>query len=348
MSWWNGFCSPLPANGRREHNGVERGLGVAKATLIWVSRDGDATRVFRVPRVVVLGLVGGFFGFLLASVAGFWWGAGLHARVDSERATVLALERELVSQGQSLGERQAEVLGARQQQQALEAEVLRIQDVDQKIRRLLGLNAPDYDADTAHQGGLGSDERGARVLSEEDLSAAEAAPLVVASLGSPRTLQTSLQEVLDHLEDRREAPRHYPMLLPVTSEEAWLSSAFGHRASPFSPERTEFHNGVDIAGPWKDPILAPADGKVIRVGKDRLLGNYIKIEHSAKIKTLYGHLAAAQVKSGAQVKRGQVIGTMGNTGRSTGTHLHYSVSVDDKYVNPLDYIWDRPFHRLKL
>ena len=74
----------------------------------------------------------------------------------------------------------------------------------------------------------------------------------------------------------------------------------------------------------------------------------VAVEHSAKIKTLYGHLAAAQVKSGAQVKRGQVIGTMGNTGRSTGTHLHYSVSVDDKYVNPLDYIWDRPFHRLKL
>jgi murein DD-endopeptidase MepM/ murein hydrolase activator NlpD len=321
---------------------------VAKATLIWVSRDGDETRVFRLPRAVVQGLVGGFCGFLLAAVGGLWWGASQHAGAEAERARVLSLEQELVSLGQSLDERQAEVRSARRQKEALEAEVLRIQDVDQKIRRLLGLNAPDYDADTAHQGGLGPAERGARALPEEDLSAGAAAPPLVASLGDPRTLQTSLQEVLDHLEDRQAASRTYPMLLPVSSEEAWLSCAFGKRTSPFSSTRTEFHNGLDIAGPWKDPILAPADGRVIRVGKDRLLGNYIKIEHSAKIKTLYGHLAAAKVESGARVKRGQVIGIMGNTGRSTGTHLHYSVSVDGKYVDPQDYIWDRPFHRLKL
>ena len=209
---------------------------MAKATLIWVSRDGGTTRVLQIPRNVVLGLVGGFFGFLLASLAGFLWGAGLHARVEQEQATVLALEKDLASQVRSLDERQAEVLGARQQKEALEAEVLRIQDVDQKIRRLLGLNASDYDADTAHQGGLGTDERGARSLAEEDLSAAEAAPPVVASVGSPRTLHTSLQEVLSHLEDRREASRTYPMLLPVTSEEAWLSCSFGSRSSPFSPD----------------------------------------------------------------------------------------------------------------
>jgi murein DD-endopeptidase MepM/ murein hydrolase activator NlpD len=105
---------------------------------------------------------------------------------------------------------------------------------------------------------------------------------------------------------------------------------------------------VDIAGPWKDPIVAPADGRVIRTGKDRLLGNYVKLEHSAEIKTLYGHLATVSVASGDRVKRGDRIGTMGNTGRSTGTHLHYSVSVAGKYVDPLDYIWDRPFHRLNL
>ena len=172
--------------------------------------------------------------------------------------------------------------------------------------------------------------------------------MVVASLENTRTLQTSLQEVLDHLQDKQEASRRYPMILPVTSEKAWLSCSFGGRNSPFSPANKEFHNGVDIAGPWKDPILAPADGRVIRVGKDRLLGNYVKIEHSSRIKTLYGHMASTAVESGARVKRGAVIGYMGNSGRSTGTHLHYSVSVDGKYVDPLDYILDRPFNRLKL
>jgi murein DD-endopeptidase MepM/ murein hydrolase activator NlpD len=185
-------------------------------------------------------------------------------------------------------------------------------------------------------------------MTDRDPAAPETEPIRLASLEHTRTLQTSLQEVLDHLENQREESRHYPTILPVTSDKAWLSCSFGKRTSPFSPERREFHNGIDIAGPWKDPILAPADGRIIRAGKDRLLGNYIKIEHSSKIKTLYGHLASIAVKSGSHVKRGEVIGYMGNSGRSTGTHLHYSVSVDGKYVNPLDYIWDRPFHRLKL
>ena len=66
------------------------------------------------------------------------------------------------------------------------------------------------------------------------------------------------------------------------------------------------------------------------------------------MKTLYGHLASADVKRGRSVKRGDVLGKMGNTGRSTGTHLHYSVSVDGRYVDPQDYIWDRPFRALRL
>lgn len=318
---------------------------MVKATLIWVSRSGDATRVFRVPRAAILGLVGASGGLLLAFLGMLWWGTDLHDKWQQERAAVLSLERSLVSQAQALDEQQTVVHSARQQRQTLEAEVLRLQGVDVKIRRLLGLNAPDFDASTAHQGGVGPGELEAEAA---DPALAESATVAAVPLRQPDAVQNSLQEVLAYLEERRDTARSYPMLLPVSAPEAWLSCAFGRRNNPFAPEKSEFHNGVDIAGPWKDPILAPADGRVIRTGKDRLLGNYVKLEHSAEIKTLYGHLATVSVASGDQVKRGDQIGTMGNTGRSTGNHLHYSVSVAGKYVDPLDYIWDRPFHRLNL
>ena len=162
------------------------------------------------------------------------------------------------------------------------------------------------------------------------------------------TLRGSLDEVLAHLEERRQESRRMPMLLPAASDKVWLSCNFGWREDPFAGKRREFHNGIDIAGPWKTPIIAPADGTVLQAGKDRLFGNYVKLKHNGKIKTLYGHLESVAVKTGAKVKRGDVIGYMGNTGRSTGTHLHYSVAVNDKYVDPQDFIWDRPFRTLTL
>ena len=98
---------------------------------------------------------------------------------------------------------------------------------------------------------------------------------------------------------------------------------------------------MDISAEWRTPIIATADGKVVKAGKDRFLGKYVRIRHSRQFSTLYAHLNKAAVKKGARVKRGEMIGYMGNSGRSTGTHVHYSVIKDDAYVNPIDYIWDR-------
>ena len=85
-------------------------------------------------------------------------------------------------------------------------------------------------------------------------------------------------------------------------------------------------------------IIAPADGTVITAGKDRYLGKFIKIKHDDKFTTLYGHLLQREVKKGQKVKRGDPIGLMGNTGLSTGYHLHYEVRKDKVHVNPRNYI----------
>ena len=152
-------------------------------------------------------------------------------------------------------------------------------------------------------------------------------------------LKKNLEGIVDELIDRKSEWDTKPTLLPVEADEYWISSGFGWRKSPFTGRR-EFHSGLDISSRRGTPIIAPADGTVISVGKDRYLGKFIKIAHSDTLTTLYGHLLEHKVTKGEAVKRGAVIGLMGNTGLSTGHHLHYGVQVDKKSVDPNHYIFN--------
>ncbi len=146
----------------------------------------------------------------------------------------------------------------------------------------------------------------------------------------------SLRALVTHLENQQARLAATPSVVPTRG---WVTSGFGHRSSPFTGHR-EVHRGIDIAGRMDTPVIAPADG-VVRYAKDRrALGNAISISHGYGIETLYGHLAEFRVKPGEKVRRGQVIALMGNTGRSTGPHLHYQVEVSGKPVNPHNYILD--------
>jgi murein DD-endopeptidase MepM/ murein hydrolase activator NlpD len=104
----------------------------------------------------------------------------------------------------------------------------------------------------------------------------------------------------------------------------WLTSGFGYRRDPFTKEM-HFHRGVDLAAAVGTTVRAALDGKVVVVGKDPVLGNYILIRHQISYSTLYGHLSQIWVGRGATVTRGQRIGAVGNTGRSTGPHLHFEI-----------------------
>ena len=117
----------------------------------------------------------------------------------------------------------------------------------------------------------------------------------------------------------------------------WLSSRFGYRVSPFTGQK-EFHKGIDISARMKAPIIAPAGGIISFVGRDRGYGNVVTINHGHGIMTKYAHLNKSLVKKGQYVKRGETIALVGNTGRSTGPHLHYEVHLNKVSVNPLRYI----------
>lgn len=125
-----------------------------------------------------------------------------------------------------------------------------------------------------------------------------------------------------------------PSLWPVRGR---ITAGFGQRLDPFSGEG-EFHSGVDIAAPNGSRVEASANGFVLQAGPNSGYGNQILIDHGFGFTTTYGHLSKILVLAGQEVKRGQVIGAVGMTGRTTGPHLHYEVIVNDTRVNPARYL----------
>lgn len=132
------------------------------------------------------------------------------------------------------------------------------------------------------------------------------------------------------------APRaSIPSREPV--ENISLSSDFGNRSDPFNGHK-RMHQGIDIRGPLGTPVYATADGVVTRAQWANGYGNLVEINHGNGLETRYGHLSRLIAQPNERVRRGQLIGLMGSTGRSTGSHLHYEVRIAGNAVNPLPYI----------
>ena len=148
--------------------------------------------------------------------------------------------------------------------------------------------------------------------------------------------EATLSELVGALEGKRHRLASSPSVWPT---KGWLTSRYGYRVSPFTGKR-QFHAGLDIAGAEGTDIVSPARGKVVFSGKRGPLGNSLIIDHGYGMRTQYGHAAELFVKRGEEIERGQRIAALGNTGRSTGPHLHYVVEVKGKTRDPLDYILD--------
>jgi len=144
----------------------------------------------------------------------------------------------------------------------------------------------------------------------------------------------SQSQLNDFLKEQKSILACTPSIRPTGG---WFSSAFGYRISPFTNQR-EFHKGIDIATRIGTPIIAPADGLVVTAHKEGNFGKMIAINHGHNLKTRYGHLNKFRIKKGQYVKRGQIIGEVGNSGRCTGPHLHYEVLLNGVPVNPLRFI----------
>jgi murein DD-endopeptidase MepM/ murein hydrolase activator NlpD len=178
-------------------------------------------------------------------------------------------------------------------------------------------------------------------------SGAEAvAPLM--ALASPEDTFGLLRELLQGIESRLHIVRSdvnkrnalaaaTPSIWPA---HGWLSSSMGNRTDPINGGR-DFHPGLDISADRGTPVYATADGTVLQAAREGAYGNLVILDHGYGLDTRYGHLSKFMVSAGESVKRGQVIGLVGSTGRSTGSHLHYEVRVNGRLLNPLQLLLNR-------
>jgi murein DD-endopeptidase MepM/ murein hydrolase activator NlpD len=149
--------------------------------------------------------------------------------------------------------------------------------------------------------------------------------------------EQSLEELFEVLKGREIQIASTPSILPVRG---WVTSHFGYRMDPFTGRRA-LHRGLDVAARIGAPIVSPADGVVTFAGPYGSFGNALMIFHGYGISTLYAHVDAFEVKVGHKVKRGEVVAQVGNSGRSTASHLHYEVIVHGVQVDPRKYILDK-------
>ena len=310
-------------------------------TILLMSSNQDSVRQFSINRWLALSL-GLLFCLVFSltinfAVSGIKHGIRYRAELQGEVASREELENA--------------VRDYKQEHQAIQEEIRDVRKMNKTIREYLGIDSKS--------GVLG---RGGGVSSTDEVNDDELANPFLDPQPVPPPAHTEfakgaladqisqvkreLVPIYDRVVENADQLYETPWILPIlVSEEAdspsyWFSSDFGRRAHPLTG-KLQFHNGLDIAAPWGTPVIATADGVIERLTKDPFFGNMVQIEHKAsQMKTLYGHLKnhADGLQVGQQVKRGTVIGYVGNSGRSTGTHLHYGVYANGKWQNPQYHI----------
>ncbi len=148
-------------------------------------------------------------------------------------------------------------------------------------------------------------------------------------------VNTNLNTLVNIFDKKTVELAYMPSIKPTNG---YISSPYGVRDDPFTGKPT-MHWGIDIVSAKGNPVVATADGTIIKLGNDKISGNYIKISHPRTgFVTIYCHLSEFKVKNGQRVKRGQTIGLVGSTGKSIGPHVHYEVQLDGKSKNPWYYL----------
>jgi len=159
-------------------------------------------------------------------------------------------------------------------------------------------------------------------------------PRVDAMLRRVRFEQQSLAEIEAAVTQQESRLQNVPSIWPV---QGWVGSGYGYRRDPFTGSRVQ-HPGLDIVAPTGTPVEATAAGRVVYAGWKSGWGRCVEIDHGGGIKTFYAHCRTLKVNSGENVFRGDVIATVGSSGRSTGTHLHYGVLKGGNWANPDNYV----------
>jgi murein DD-endopeptidase MepM/ murein hydrolase activator NlpD len=211
-----------------------------------------------------------------------------------------------------------------------------LSQLDKNIRAMANVEDKRYKGQILGIGGSINDETriGAHAETDQRMVIAKIDQNVEQLSKDALEQKNSFNELFKFLKKQKSILAATPSIWPV---QGWVTSEFGFRSSPIGGGR-EFHKGIDIATRMGVHVVAPADGLVSEAVYDRDVGHMVKINHGYGMTSWYGHLLRTAVKQGNMVKRGDLIGYVGNSGRSTGPHLHYTVILNGIPVNPRKYL----------
>jgi len=268
-------------------------------------------------------------GLLLASLMGgniYLW------RYYHEYGVV---EGRLFMAEKAVQEQKTQMLSLASKMKGLEKDLYRVRDFDSKLRVMINLDHQQAQPATPVGGPENRDfSKNYLSLYRQELLARKMHTFLRQLSTDARLEEARQQELIQTLREREDMLAATPSIWPT---EGWISSSFGYRTSPFTGKR-EFHKGLDISTPTGTPIYAPAKGLVVNAGRRGGYGLRVSIDHGAGVITRYGHMHRISVKPGQTVTRGELIGYVGSTGRSTGPHLHYEVRLNGLPVDPMRYI----------
>jgi len=300
-------------------------LVLKKITIMFLPDGGRTVRQFKIPKV----LVHFFLLFSLSALLFLTWAFIEYCNIKSDFPERIKLIQE--------NRQQAEQLAALTNRiDLINTKMMELKEFDNKLKVMVDLEPGNDDTQFLGIGGPDS------TLIDSNTAIEDA----------HKRLTRLMHQSLDNLEDEiavqtQEKAQLYEFLEgqksmlactpSVWPAQGWKTSGFGNRISPFTNLK-EFHEGFDISARNGTEIIAPADGVVSEIGKTYGFGNLLVISHGYGIKTIYGHLSKSLVKKGQSVKRGDKIALVGNTGRTTGPHLHYEIQLNGMPVNPQNYI----------
>jgi murein DD-endopeptidase MepM/ murein hydrolase activator NlpD len=302
-----------------------------KLTLLVFDATGTPVKQTSVPRLLLpMTAI-----FVTAVAIVLYLGISDYLHLRAQAGQVQVLRTELQAHEERVALQQNQIVAFSNKINTLRTQLTKLHDFEQKIRIIANLETSDDGSSMFGVGGSDPEDLDPAVILEQDYQElvrdmhVEINEIDQAS----HTQQSSFTTLFSQLEGKRNLLAATPSIRPV---KGWVSSRFGYRESPFTGRR-EFHRGLDIANRSGTPIIAPADGLVTFAGKKGLMGNMVTIDHGFGMVTRYGHLKKILKKKGKRVKRGETIALMGNTGRSTGPHVHYEVRLNGVAVNPMNY-----------
>ena len=255
--------------------------------------------------------------------------------IQSRLVAKFNLEKTLVQQTEEVLHQREQIQKFAVEINTLKEQLIQLNRFEEQIRIIANIDQPNNHDGLFGVGGSAPDDLNPNIdLTERHQRLIKDMHHQIGQLETASNHQKGgFESLLGKLEAQKNLLAHTPAIRPVSG---WTTSQFGYRQSPFTGKR-EFHKGLDIANRIGTPIVATADGVISYSGKKGLMGNLLVIDHGHGVVTRYGHVDKLEIMVGALVKRGQIVARIGNSGRSTGPHLHYEVRKFKRPVNPREY-----------